>query len=116
MMKLKSALIPYTLLFFIFFINGCCWEDGTCPDDEVFCNGDEICIRQTWICSHENPPCPSGICFEDTTSCGCWTFEDCDDGDLCTLDQCLTNNTCLWLDAIECPEGEKCNPSTGECE
>jgi hypothetical protein len=128
MMKLKPALIACALLSFVFFINGCCDYNPMDPEsgcnDGQFCNGEEVCTPIEWlvdiaVCTPGPPPC-TGDCDEATDSCiaseECWTFEDCEDGDLCTLDECLTDNTCFWLPAIFCPVGETCNPDTGECE
>ena len=114
MIKLKSVLIACTLLFFAFFINGCCEGDGDCQDD-LFCNGKEYCSRG-YFCMAGTRPCGLGQCDEDADRCtSCWTHEDCEDGDLCTLDQCLTDNTCFNV-PIECFDGKECNPDNGLCE
>ena len=45
-----------------------CEEDEDCDDDDVFCNGDEICIDK--ICESEGNPCPEGTeCIEETEEC-----------------------------------------------
>jgi len=116
MMKLKSVLIGCTLLFFVFFIIGCfavpCDNDEDC-DDGRFCNGEERCNT---VCERGPLPCATIVlCDENNDICSCWTHDDCEDNNPCTFDQCFTDGTC-GNEPIECPEGENCNPSTGECE
>ena len=70
-MKLKSVLIAFALLFFVFFINGCCTQDSDCQDGE-YCNGVERCgdpASIANICYRGTPPCPREQCDEDTDSC-----------------------------------------------
>ncbi len=43
----------------------------------------------------------------------CSTDEDCDDGDLCTTGTCDGMN--CSFEPVLCPEGEVCDPETGEC-
>ena len=48
---------------------------------------------------------------------GCFTCkspEDCDDGLVCTIDDCVAEK-CV-NDLIECPVGLACNPDNGKCE
>ena len=57
------------------------------------------------------PPVPQPFCTDDA---------DCDDGDLCTIDRCVDNDGDGLGDECvhepKCPEGQTCNPETGECE
>ena len=120
MMKLKSVLIACTLLFFICFIIGClCETDETCQD-ENWCNGVEVCSNPignpVGVCIPGPPRCKSGICDEDNQRCMCWTYEDCEDGDLCTLDQCLVPDQRCFSLPVECFDGKECNPDNGLCE
>ncbi len=65
----------------------------------------EVCIEECDICA--------------TVTCGCNSDADCDDGDLCTTDECLEGE-CVST-PIECDDGlfcngeETCDPGTGEC-
>ncbi|NLX12811.1 MAG: hypothetical protein GXY44_04050 [Phycisphaerales bacterium] len=43
----------------------------------------------------------------------CSTDEDCDDGNLCTTGTCDEMN--CFFEPVWCPEGEVCDPETGEC-
>ncbi|HYC00676.1 MAG TPA: peptidoglycan DD-metalloendopeptidase family protein [Candidatus Limnocylindrales bacterium] len=54
-------------------IAGCCTEDDSC-DDGVTCNGQETCVLA--------PMASSGSCHAGTPVA-------CDDGDACTVDQCV---------------------------
>ncbi|MBN1512970.1 MAG: thrombospondin type 3 repeat-containing protein [Phycisphaerae bacterium] len=53
-------------------------------------------------CEEEEPGQP--VCVED---------EECDDGDLCTVDTCA-GGQCVYT-PVECPDGTACLPETGEC-
>ena len=57
------------------------------------------------------PSAPQPLCTDDA---------DCDDGDLCTIDRCVDTDGDGLGDACthepKCPEGQTCNPETGECE
>ncbi len=46
-------------------------------------------------------------------TCGCQDDSDCDDENLCTVDACV--ETVCQNTPVECPEGEVCDPETGEC-
>jgi cysteine-rich repeat protein len=44
-------------------------NDANCPDDGLFCNGDEFCDPVN-DCSSTGDPCPAGtVCNEDTDTC-----------------------------------------------
>lgn len=43
----------------------------------------------------------------------CTANRDCDDGDICTTDEC-SNSTCRNT-PVDCPSGTRCLPPTGDC-
>ena len=53
--------------------NGC--ESGEdCPDDGLYCNGDEYCDLESHTCAHTGDPCPMCTwCHEDLDRC-CITY------------------------------------------
>ncbi len=58
-------------------------------EDNLFCNGIEIC-KLTEGCKSLGNPCLKGVCDEATDFCAnCLTDSDCDDGDDCTDDTCI---------------------------
>jgi len=71
--------------------NGC-FDDSDCPDDTLWCNGDEFC-NAACECDHTGDPCDPLPCNEDDDTCGgdvgIDTAETCfDHGGGCP-DQCL---------------------------
>lgn len=87
-----------------------------CPDDEVFCNGEEYCNLDTHACDRRNVPedgdecgtglvCCSGDCVEccDTTQCA--------DGNECTNDVC-SEGACSNPNKAE---GTLCDDGAGYC-
>jgi len=52
-------------------IDGACENSDNCPDDGVFCNGEETCNFTTGLCQSSGNPCP-GICTE-AKGCPCET-------------------------------------------
>lgn len=96
-----------------------CETDADC-DDALFCNGAERCVKGSCE-SGENPCDPKQQrCNEDTGSCerieGCRTDTECDDGDACTIDSCQLNLGSCLNQPVQCPDGEECDPITGECD
>ncbi len=94
---------------------GCDGPDD-CPDDEIFCNGEEYCNLDTHTCDRLNVPedgdecgtglvCCSGDCVEccDTTQCA--------DGNECTNDVC---NEGACANPNE-PEDTTCDDGEGYC-
>jgi hypothetical protein len=81
-------------------------DDNNCPDDQLFCNGQEICDPEDG-CVSSGDPCFGEICNEDDDACEqleCVTDTDCDDGLFCTVNSCDTEtNTCVAVSA--CPPG-----------
>ena len=53
-------------------------------------------------------------CEEKEKVIGCQSDDDCDDGDMCTMDACRAGE-CINVEIICENEGE-CNPDTGKCE
>ena len=92
-------------------------NDANCPDDGLFCNGDEFCDAVS-DCSSAGNPCPGGtVCDEETDTCdeapGCGDGnvdpgEDCDDGN--TQDGDCCSGSCQFEPAgSSCEDGEFCN-------
>ncbi|MBI4716398.1 MAG: hypothetical protein HY763_01205 [Planctomycetes bacterium] len=92
-----------------------------CQDD-VFCNGDEVC-NQFGFCQPANPPqanCPSGlVCNEfDDTCVECVSDTNCPGGMYCNTTtyecvECLSNAHCN--DGNPCNGIETCNQQAGTC-
>ncbi|NOQ85834.1 MAG: hypothetical protein GQ554_03005, partial [Deltaproteobacteria bacterium] len=72
-----------------------CESDADCDDDELFCNGDEICIKGE--CQHEGSPCTDDELF-------CNGEESCDEEN----DECISSGD-------PCPGGTTCFEETDEC-
>ena len=110
-----------------------CSTDSEC-DDNIFCNGTEICSEgycqknfDALPCSLENNGlCKSNVCNEGTKSCEmmprpdgffCGTTEDlCFQRMTCQVGECVKSagTDCSSLDS-DCSQGI-CNSKTGECE
>lgn len=103
--------------------NGNCVEvcDGNddCDDGDA-CNGAETCVNGacqagTAVDCDDDNACTEDTCDPATGQC---TNEDtsaeCDDGVACTDDSCDPATGCVNAD--NCPEGETCNTTTGQCE
>ena len=95
-------------------------EAGNCTGTPVECPEGGECVNGSCPCS-ENASCDDGdacngveTCDTSAGSCVAGTSLDCDDGDLCTVDDCDATAGCSNT-AKECPEGEQCDPATGEC-
>jgi len=69
-----------------------------CPDDELFCNGEESCDEESDDCVSSGNPCPDDELF-------CTGTESCDED----ADQCVSSGD-------PCPQGQECNESDGICE
>jgi hypothetical protein len=115
-----------------------CSEDADCTDDGLFCNGDPVCTEG--LCDTTGNPCSGDtpVCVEATDECvECVGDGDCGEGEVCTDNVCVpdvectvdadcnddnpcTTDTCTEgvcsNDQIACPQGQSCNPATGNCE
>jgi formylglycine-generating enzyme required for sulfatase activity len=75
-------------------IDGCMTmvNQANCPDDGLFCNGDEFCGTDLG-CAHEGNPCDAGeTCNESTDTCdgGCQSrWEPCSRNSDCCSNRCL---------------------------
>jgi hypothetical protein len=101
--------------------SGCHYEnkpDLTPCADDLFCNGDEVCIGgactdQADPNCDDGDPCTSNLCDEDAGAClnpplgqpgpGC----DCPNGD----DDCDNGNVCDGIETCD-PSGQLCHPGT----
>ncbi len=124
-------------------VNDACTATGTCvgePDnafcsDDLFCNGQELCVNGLGCQPANGPPTPP----EDTSDDDCFAptqcneetdaFDDvplangtaCDDGVACTTDdQCQNDQSCIGIpdssacdDGVFCNGGETCDPTEG---
>ncbi|MFQ5490569.1 MAG: right-handed parallel beta-helix repeat-containing protein, partial [Phycisphaerae bacterium] len=96
-------------------------DPTVCPDDGLFCNGQERCDRVRGCLSAGNP-CPSNTtCDEASNRClACFTDADCDDGVDCTDDACVAGQCVTTRDDAACPDdglfcngAEFCDPLAG---
>ena len=110
-----------------------CTDDSEC-DDNIFCNGTEICSDgycqknfDALPCSQkDNGLCKTNVCNEDTKSCEmmprpegffCGTTDN-----LCFERMSCQDGECVESGAVDCSEFDSgcsqgsCNPKTGECE
>ena len=90
-----------------------CQTDAECPDDGVYCNGDEVCVDG--VCTSVNPPCPGELCCEDTGTCAteCCADAECDDGVFCNGAEVCAAGVCGPGDPV-C-SGELCCEDTDTC-
>ncbi len=107
------------------FVTGCplpppvtpCTEDADCVDDEVFCNGDEICL-DTEVCGHSGDPCDADageVCNEVTDHCDeCTVDADCDDGLYCDGVETCTDAECV-AGTSPCAADEVCDETNEAC-
>lgn len=99
-----------------------CQFDADCGDG-IECNGVESCDGGSCVdgmpvdCSNFDDECAIGTCHPTTGECVALPAnegEDCDDGNLCTANEACSAGECSGA-PVECPEGESCDPKTGEC-
>ncbi len=87
-------------------------DDSSCPDDGLYCNGDEVCSPISGCTSTGDPCAGAGLaCDELTDSClVCVQDSDCDDGVDCTDDSCdPLADECLAVPNDEaCDDGDEC--------
>lgn len=96
-----------------------CMADADC-DDEVFCNGAEVCVAGD--CVAGDPPCPTDQpcveCDENADACTvpeCVFDADCDDGRFCNgLERC---SDCVCESGEEpCRDDQVCDEDIDECQ
>jgi len=88
-------------------------NDGNCPDDGLYCNGNEYCDAVS-DCQSAGNPCPE-LCDEGSDSCvECLDAGDCDDGVVCTDDSCVGGNCNNAVNDANCGPGEVCH-ATLDC-
>jgi len=122
-----------------------CTSDADCPDDGLFCNGDESCDTANGVCVSAGDPCAGNaatpVCNETGDSCvecltdaqctapdtcvanvctppvaACETDEDCDDGLFCTgVETCNTSSFQCETTGNPCAAGETCDEDTDAC-
>ncbi len=129
-------------------VSSCCVftpDNGLCPENGAFCDGEEVCNANLGCVSAGNPCTtpPNLFCDEASDTCGlCGVDGDCEDGVFCTVDDCVSgacvftpnNASCppngLFCDGPEichpvnncvssgdpCGPGEVCNESTDTCD
>ncbi|MCC6157529.1 MAG: DNRLRE domain-containing protein [Deltaproteobacteria bacterium] len=93
-----------------------CDSPDPCGDDGQFCNGAEGCNETINQCTHAGDPCDAGeTCNEPTDQCfDCVSDGDCNDGNACTDDACIsntcqhTNNTNSCDDGLYCTVNDQC--------
>lgn len=84
--------------------------DAFCQDD-LFCNGVEECVLGYGCVEGSDPcedpfECTTSLCFEDERSCEVELLHDlCQDGDVCTIDECVKGEGCVYSLAGEGPRG-----------
>ncbi len=109
-------------------ISTTCELDGNlCTDDH--CNGSGVCVfGANRVCQSPNPPCEGGeVCIPGTGLCSALpdapTGTSCEiDGNLCTIDVCNGSGMCNFLTNVTCAgpvppceAGQACNPASGQC-
>ena len=75
-----------------------CATDADCPDDGLFCNGEEFCDLSTQSCTATDEPCDA-----DT--------EECDE----EADECVAITDPGCESDADCSPTERCDQATGEC-
>lgn len=116
-----------------------CTGDGDC-DNSDDCDGVETCVDGnctdgTPVDCADGETCVDGVCVAECDSdddcaagdecvgpetcvdgaCEPGAETDCDDGDPCTDDSCDGDTGCSST-PVDCPDGQTCNATTGDCE
>jgi hypothetical protein len=101
-------------------VSGVCRENpcAGCVDDGNQCT--DYCDYERGVCNvpRRGDPCRGeahdGRCSGDGVCIVCEEL-DCDDGDLCTTDQCSEGYGCQHTRGVYCDQCAICDPETGEC-
>ena len=96
---------------------GICGHSGNpCPDDGLFCNGDENCDEENDFCISNGDPCPPDLeCDEENDVCvGCIKDADCDDGLFCNGTETCVEGVCQ-SGADPCLVNEYCDEENDIC-
>ena len=104
----------------------CIVDERRCEHPAKTCAENETCDSATGECvgTECNDPGDCGECAGDTMG---WTCDrgvciprndarPCNDNDLCTDDVCIVDERRCDHPAKSCPDGEECNPNSGNCE
>jgi hypothetical protein len=89
-------------------------DNGACPEDGVFCNGEEVCDPRAG-CVHAGNPCDPFICDEQADSCdggGCTEDAQCDDGVFCNGVETCVDHVCQAGTPPTCDDGVVCTVDT----
>ena len=83
-----------------------------CPDDGLYCNGEEGCDEEEDVCTQSGDPCigtETPICDEEKDACvECLSDEDCEGGLVCSDEGICVELTSCVTDA-DCDDGSFCN-------
>jgi cysteine-rich repeat protein len=94
-------------------------NDNNCPDDGLFCTGQEICDPVNGCLSLGNPCLPEENCDEASNQCvvspECSLDVDCDDGLFCNGDELCDADGMCQPGTGPCPPEETCNEETDQC-
>ena len=89
-----------------------CTDNNDCTID--YCDPASGCVNEPIDCD-DGDACTDDYCDPDSGRCvNEPNNENCDDEDACTDDLCDPDTGCTHQ-GIECPEGQVCDPATGEC-
>lgn len=100
-----------------------CTTDADCIQDNLFCNGIEVCLQSNpaaqSVCESTGDPCETGeTCVEETGECaaavGCVSDDECDDGLFCNGFELCADGECV-LGTNPCEQGETCEEGIDEC-
>lgn len=99
-----------------------CTTDADCIDDNVYCNGIELCVQsnpaEQSFCESTGDPCEAGeTCDEGNDECiqaGCEIDQDCFDGLFCNGDETCIGGECV-PGTDPCEASETCVEDNDEC-
>ena len=84
----------------------------TCNEKGYVWNGDTNTCA--FFCSSDSDCSGSMVCNTSDGQCyGCLDNSDCNEGEVCTNHQCVTEDKCK---DVSCSGGKSCNPDNGQCE